>query len=65
MLTKMLDDPSSGVDQPAAVIVETIQGEGGVNAASVEWLRRLAELAAERADSSHRRRHPSGLWSIR
>lgn len=49
MLTKMLDDPSSGVDEPAAIIVETIQGEGGVNTASVEWLRRLSELAAERA----------------
>ncbi len=48
MLEKMLDDPSSGVDQPAAVIVETIQGEGGVNAASVEWLRRLADLVAQR-----------------
>jgi diaminobutyrate-2-oxoglutarate transaminase len=48
MLEKMLDDPSSGVDQPAAVIVETIQGEGGVNTASVEWLRRLSGLAAER-----------------
>ncbi len=48
MLTKMLDDPSSGVDEPAAIIVETIQGEGGVNAASAEWLRRLASLAAER-----------------
>jgi diaminobutyrate-2-oxoglutarate transaminase len=48
MLAKMLDDPSSGVDQPAAVIVETIQGEGGVNTASVEWLRRLADLAAQR-----------------
>jgi diaminobutyrate-2-oxoglutarate transaminase len=48
MLTKMLDDPSSGVDEPAAIIVETIQGEGGVNTASVEWLRRLADLAADR-----------------
>ena len=48
MLEKVLDDPSSGVDQPAAVIVETIQGEGGVNAASAEWLQRLAELVAER-----------------
>jgi diaminobutyrate-2-oxoglutarate transaminase len=48
MLEKLLDDPSSGVDQPAAVIVETIQGEGGVNAASAEWLQRLAEVVAER-----------------
>jgi diaminobutyrate-2-oxoglutarate transaminase len=48
MLAKMLDDPSSGVDQPAAIIMETIQGEGGVNIASVEWLRRLADLAAQR-----------------
>lgn len=49
MLVKVLDDPSSGVDQPAAVIVETIQGEGGVNAASAEWLRRLADLCVQRA----------------
>src|ERR1700722_8173028 len=48
MLAKMLDDPSSGIDEPAAVIVETIEGEGGVNTASVEWLPRLADLAAER-----------------
>jgi diaminobutyrate-2-oxoglutarate transaminase len=49
MLRKMLDDPSSGVDAPAAIILETIQGEGGVNAASAEWIRRLAQVAAERA----------------
>src|SRR5262245_31302998 len=29
-LDRMLDDPSSGIDQPAAVIVETVQGEGGL-----------------------------------
>jgi diaminobutyrate-2-oxoglutarate transaminase len=40
-----LDDPGSGIDPPAAFVLETIQGEGGVNVASVEWLRRLAELA--------------------
>lgn len=41
----MLDDPSSGVDPPAAFIVETIQAEGGIHVASVAWLRRLHELA--------------------
>jgi diaminobutyrate-2-oxoglutarate transaminase len=40
-LDKMLSDSSSGINSPAAVIVETVQGEGGINAASVEWLRNL------------------------
>lgn len=40
-LDKVLSDSSSGIDKPAAVIVETVQGEGGINAASYEWLRNL------------------------
>lgn len=40
-LEKLLMDSSSGIDTPAAVIVETVQGEGGINAASFEWLRNL------------------------
>jgi len=40
-LDKMLSDSSSGVDMPAAVVVETVQGEGGINAASFEWLQNL------------------------
>ncbi len=40
-LDKVLSDSSSGVDTPAAVMVETVQGEGGINAASFEWLRNL------------------------
>ena len=40
-IDKLLSDSSSGVDHPAAVIVETVQGEGGINAASFEWLRNL------------------------
>ncbi len=38
-------DPGGGIDAPAAFIVETVQGEGGVNVASIEWLQRLAEVA--------------------
>lgn len=37
----MLNDHSSGLDKPAAVILEVVQGEGGLNAASDEWLQRL------------------------
>ena len=48
LLEKMLDDPGSGVDLPAAVIVEAVQGEGGINVASVPWLQRLRALTAER-----------------
>lgn len=40
-LDKVLSDSSSGINSPAAVIVETVQGEGGINVASVEWLRNL------------------------
>ena len=43
-LDKVLRDTSSGVDLPAAVIVETIQGEGGVNYCSMEWLKNLADI---------------------
>ena len=37
----------TGVDTPAAVIVETVQGEGGINVASDTWLRRLDALCKE------------------
>ncbi|MGR6872366.1 diaminobutyrate--2-oxoglutarate transaminase [Pseudomonas sp. HK3] len=43
-LDKVLSDSSSGVDLPAAVIVETVQGEGGINAASFEWLQNLEKV---------------------
>lgn len=47
-LDRMLSDASSGIDYPAAVILETVQGEGGINAASIKWLRRLQALCNER-----------------
>lgn len=43
-MDRMLEDRSSGVDLPAAVIVETVQGEGGVNVASTRWLKQLEKL---------------------
>jgi diaminobutyrate-2-oxoglutarate transaminase len=46
LLAEMLADPSSGLDAPAAIVLETVQGEGGLNAASPRWLRRVAALAA-------------------
>lgn len=43
-LEAMLVDDGSGMDTPAAVILETVQAEGGVNVASSEWLKRLREI---------------------
>jgi diaminobutyrate-2-oxoglutarate transaminase len=47
-IERMISDPSSGIDFPAAVIVETVQGEGGLNVASPEWLRRLEGLCRDK-----------------
>ncbi|MGR5163895.1 diaminobutyrate--2-oxoglutarate transaminase [Vibrio owensii] len=40
----MLSDNSAGMDKPAAVLLETVQGEGGLNVASNQWLQRLSKL---------------------
>ncbi len=36
-----------GIDLPAGLIVETVQAEGGVNVAPVEWLQELAAICAD------------------
>ncbi len=43
-LEALLLDDGSGLDTPAAVILETVQAEGGVNVASTAWLQRLREI---------------------
>ena len=43
-MDRMLESSGSGVDLPAAAIVETVQAEGGLNAASQQWLERLEAL---------------------
>jgi len=45
LIESFLANTSSGVDLPAAIIVETVQGEGGINAASDEWLRGIEKIA--------------------
>lgn len=44
LLENMLEDSSSGLDKPAAIMLETIQGEGGLNVASNEWLQAVEKL---------------------
>lgn len=44
-LEQLLTDPSSGIEPPAAILFETVQGEGGLNVASAQWAQRLAALA--------------------
>jgi len=46
-LETMLADRSSGVDAPAAILLETVQGEGGLTAGRPEWLARVARLAQD------------------
>lgn len=43
-ITHLFEDPNSGLDLPAAIILETVQAEGGVYLASPEWLRGLRAL---------------------
>lgn len=44
LLEAMLSDEGSGIDKPAAAIIETVQAEGGVNVARMAWLRELAAI---------------------
>ncbi|MGY3560111.1 diaminobutyrate-2-oxoglutarate transaminase [Bradyrhizobium sp. USDA 4463] len=46
-LRTALMDESSGVDLPAAILLETVQGEGGINVASEQWLRSVQTIAKE------------------
>jgi diaminobutyrate-2-oxoglutarate transaminase len=46
-LRRFLEDKSSGLDLPAAIILETIQAEGGINVARYEWLQGLEKLCRE------------------
>ncbi|SDY91784.1 diaminobutyrate-2-oxoglutarate transaminase [Evansella caseinilytica] len=47
-LERFLEDNGSGVDTPAAMILETVQGEGGINTARMEWLERIDAICKKR-----------------
>ncbi|MCI3933489.1 diaminobutyrate--2-oxoglutarate transaminase family protein [Streptomyces sp. AN091965] len=44
----VLDDSKSGVPAPAGMIVEPVQGEGGVLPAPDAWMRRMRDITAAR-----------------
>lgn len=44
---RMLKDPESGITKPAAVILEPIQGEGGVIPAPIEFLQAVRRVTEE------------------
>ncbi|WP_185921987.1 diaminobutyrate--2-oxoglutarate transaminase family protein, partial [Streptomyces sp. WAC06614] len=44
----LLDDPKGGVPAPAGMILEPVQGEGGVVPAPDDWLRRMREITEAR-----------------
>lgn len=46
-LKGILNDDHSGIDKPAAIILETIQAEGGVNIASIPWLKEIREICTK------------------
>lgn len=43
-LQTMIASNASAVDQPAAVIVETVQSDGGLYTADIQWLRQIEEI---------------------
>lgn len=47
-IERLLDDSNSGITPPAAMILEIVQGEGGVIPAPDEWLREIRRMTRER-----------------
>ena len=39
-MERLLQDDHSGIEKPAALIIETVQAEGGIEVLSVDWLQR-------------------------
>lgn len=46
LMEKMFEDEGSGLELPAAILLETIQAEGGLNLASTKWLKGIARICS-------------------
>ena len=46
-MRSLLEDDHSGADKPAALFVETLQAEGGINVMPSEWLKAAYDLCKE------------------
>lgn len=46
-IERLLTDDHSGVEKPAAIVIETVQADGGIYVLDAEWLRRLRKLCNE------------------
>ncbi|HAP93692.1 MAG TPA: diaminobutyrate--2-oxoglutarate transaminase, partial [Desulfotomaculum sp.] len=47
-IERFLENNGSGVSLPAAIILETVQGEGGINVASFDWLKKVEKICRTR-----------------
>jgi diaminobutyrate-2-oxoglutarate transaminase len=47
-IENLLDDPDGGITDPAGMILEPVQGEGGAVPAPAEWLREMRRITRER-----------------
>ncbi|AUB41616.1 diaminobutyrate-2-oxoglutarate transaminase [Nostoc flagelliforme CCNUN1] len=43
-IDSVLNDSNSGIEKPAAIIFETVQAEGGIVVAPIDWMQRLRNL---------------------
>lgn len=43
-MERLLTDDHSGIEKPAAVVIETIQAEGGIYPLDAEWLKKVEEF---------------------
>jgi diaminobutyrate-2-oxoglutarate transaminase len=47
-IQRVLDDPESGIVKPAGMIMELVQGEGGVIPAPDDWVQSISSMTKER-----------------